>query len=652
MKSKTSFFNKTVFFSLYKRFWPIFAAYLGIWLITLPISLQNTLRYAVERYQYQVSPAPTINLAIEASDRVMNVSLYGGIAMSAIFAILISMAAYSYLYNARSVSMTCALPIKRESVFLTFTAAGILGMLISNVIVILITAGVEAAFGVLSINYLLQGFAVICLMNLFFFGFAALCASFTGHILVLPAVYVVLNFTASVVEFFVRLVLKVLLYGLGDVRATEFDFLSPIVGLMDNTSLRSTYDYLADGSSIVTGLYYNGWPMLIIYGVIGVVFALFAMLLVKNRHMETAGDVVAVKLLKPIFKYCMCIGCALVLGSAIYYGTFVDGWFVSLGRGNIYGFESMVYMLLFILLGAFIGYFAADMLMKKTLRVFGRKNWTGFIISAVIITGLVVGAELDVFGYERDIPELNEIEYAGVDCQGTRVELYQDQNIEQVRKFQSDIVSHKSEYESAERNGRFEDLFYVTIDYKLKNGRYFQRHYTIFTGLNDDIYKLTSIVNSDEAVDYRKRLDIPLKDENFSSANVSMFDANSGEYQYFDLEASQLKELYENCIVPDIRDGAMGKIWFVTDDSYYNTVCDCSISLELRERRIDKVGTYSYKYDYFDTTVTMNARRTIGWLEENLDVRLIPRIESDKLLYENMSPEELDKHGYEVKATN
>ena len=39
MQSKTSCFNKTLFRKHVTRFWPIWAAYFGVWLLILPLGL-------------------------------------------------------------------------------------------------------------------------------------------------------------------------------------------------------------------------------------------------------------------------------------------------------------------------------------------------------------------------------------------------------------------------------------------------------------------------------------------------------------------------------------------------------------------------------------------------------------------------------------
>ena len=636
MKSKTSFFNKTLVSNLYKRFWPIFAAYLAIWVLLLPISLHNSLRSAIS---YAQNTGNNYDAAIEAARYVMQISHGAGIVMSAIFGVLIAMAAFGYLYNARSVSMMCSLPIKREGVFCSLFTAGLAGMLASNLIVFALTAFVESACGALSFGYLLQGLAMICLMNIFFFGFASLCASFTGHILVLPAVYAVLNFTAWVVEFFVNTVLRLVVYGYGHSADTDSNWLSPMVGMF-NTSIENTGRSLPNGDYITTAYYFDGWTQLIIYGIVGLVFAVCALLLIKKRRMETAGDVVAVRPLKPIFKYCLSIGCALVIGTAIYYTSFY-------GDNRYTALTSALLMLLFMLIGAFIGYFSAEMLMQKTLRVFSARSWAGYCATAFVITALMLCVEFDVFGYERAIPAPDKIESIELRCDGLYVELEQEENLLEAMRIHEDIINNKSFHENERHyDGRY---FYLTIDYKLKNGKVLERKYSVYdsdgTGIIGDVNEL---FNTKEAVEYRKQLDIPVNSDTMRYGYISYFDAQAGEYIEHKLTVEQMLELYNTCILPDMDSGALGRIWFISDDAYYDTVCACRIEFELNERAVNKAGVYYYKYDYFDTAVTADAERTLKWLEENTGIVPVTEREASDYLSSTMTYEEMEKYGYAV----
>ena len=99
--------------------------------------------------------------------------------MSLVFSAFTAMAVFSYIYSSKSAGMMASLPIRREAAFLTVFSAGLCCLLASNVLVFLIAMAVEAAHGVLSIKFLLQWLALVSMCNVFFYGFASLCAMLT-----------------------------------------------------------------------------------------------------------------------------------------------------------------------------------------------------------------------------------------------------------------------------------------------------------------------------------------------------------------------------------------------------------------------------------------------------------------------------------------
>lgn len=620
MKSKTSFFNHTLFWNLLKRFWPIFFAYLVIWLIVLPISLANILSYNsnVELFRNDIQA-----FVVVAARQILYGALYGGVIMSAIFAVMIAMAGFNYLYNPRSVSMMCALPIKREGVFVSVFSSGLAGMFAINLATFLISLAVTAAYGILgaSLGYLLEWLALVCLTNLFFFGFAALCASFTGHILVLPVVYAVLNFTVYVVEFLTRQVASMFIYGFSANGELSFIGLSPVAYLFSETRVNGLTVVDAVGTYTTTGYSYNGWLALGIYAAVGLVFAVLAMIIIKHRRMETAGDVVALRPLKPIFKYCLSVGCALVLGILIYTTVFS-------GRYDLYGLNSMLYMLLFMLFGAFVGYFAAEMLLQKTLHVFSRRNWLHLGITWLIIALLIICGEFDVYGIERKLPETSEIQDVEVMCAGEFVRFEDPANIAAVIALQGDIISHKDANEL--NTGDFEaNVSNVQLTYTYKNEKTLTRSYDVYRDASNDIYTLNDILNMPEAIKYRKLLNAPVSSRTLSDAYINYFDKATGSYLTYELTAEQAYALYSTCIIPDMDDSHLGKVWLITNDDYYNAVYDATINFSVQERLED--NNY-YNNDYFYTTLTLSAERTNTWIAENLGISFSTMGESQAIL--------------------
>lgn len=630
MKSKTSYFNRTLFLNLLKRYWPIFAGYFVVWLIILPIALTNTIQYSQTTMEY----SGDIRILIAAiGNQILRVGLYGGVIMSGIFGMLIAMAAFSSLYNARSVSMMCSLPVKREGIFLSVFTSGLVAMFAINLIIFLITLGVEAAFGVISMGsgYALQWLAIVCILNLFFFGFASLVASFTGHILVLPIVYIVLNFTMYVVEMLTRTAMSMFIYGININNSYTLVSLSPPVNLLKDANIISILEYPDNYNSSIIGYSYEGWVSLSIYAAVGIVFAALAMIIIKHRRMETAGDVVAVRPLKPIFKYCLSFGCALVLGIIIYTSAF--------SNTTLYGVESMMFMLLFMLFGAFVGYFAAEMLMQKTLHVFSGRNWIGMGVTAVIISALMFCGEFDVFGIENKLPDASEVQEVSIICSSDIVLFEQSDNIAAAIKLQGDIISHKDANEKYTGNYNAA-VNYVTMTYTFKNKKTLTREYNIYSDASDDIYTLNNLMNVPEAIDYRKELSVPVNSETIVGAYINYFDKNQKTYMNISLSPEETYKLYTDCILPDIDDGMLGKIWLVIDDSYLNTVYDCTIDFTVEKR----IKENEYKNDYFYTTLTINSERTIKWVVDNYEIALCTMGESNKIL-SNQS----DTKAYETK---
>lgn len=607
MKSETSFFNRTLFFGLLKRYWPIFAAYFIIWLILMPVALANMLQYTGQSID---SAMPLSYYQASIGYTILQLGLYGGAILSGIFSVFIAMAAFSYLYNPRHVSMVCALPIRREGVFLSVFSAGLAGLLSINVIIFLLSLLVEAAFGsfAFGVGYLLQWLAMVSLMALFFYGFATLCASLTGHILVLPVVYVVLNFTAYVVEYLVKAAANIFIYGLSGSRDLHFTVLSPYVKLILSHMDAVQADSASGVSTYAVAYQYDSWSLLIGYALAGLALALAAMLIIRRRRMETAGDVVSLKPLKPVFKYCLAFGCALVLGTGIYSIAFSYS-------NTLYGMESMLFLLLFMLIFAFIGYFAAEMLLQKTLRVFKGRQWTGFLITAVCIIGLMVGTELDVFGIEKKVPNAKEIQGVSISGSNDNVLFEEPDNIAAVRQLHSDIVAHKAQNEpflSKSNPGEWSSC-YIMLTYTYKDGSVLERSYSLYQDANDDIKTLNALLNTKEAVDYRKKLSVAATPETITDSYISYFDPDSSEYQTLALTPDEAYHLYNECILPDIDDGTLGKIWLTPDDTYYNSVYDCTVSFSL----VTQLGEDNYESDYFYTTLTVNAQRTLSWVREH-----------------------------------
>ncbi len=104
MKSKTSYFNKTIFVKNMFRFWPIWVLYLAILIFSMPVNL------FVMTHPPITDPYKLQALSVALGWRLRTLPL-------CVFALLSAIAVFSYLYSARSCDTLHAMPLQRRELF-------------------------------------------------------------------------------------------------------------------------------------------------------------------------------------------------------------------------------------------------------------------------------------------------------------------------------------------------------------------------------------------------------------------------------------------------------------------------------------------------------------------------------------------------------
>ena len=114
MKSKTSYFNKTIFKKNITHFWPIWLIIL-IWnLFIMPFMIYNS------SFSYRSMDMASQEIEQMRINDIISISYaYANPVVLFIFSTVAVMAVFSYLYNARSANTIHALPVTRKSLFLT-----------------------------------------------------------------------------------------------------------------------------------------------------------------------------------------------------------------------------------------------------------------------------------------------------------------------------------------------------------------------------------------------------------------------------------------------------------------------------------------------------------------------------------------------------
>ena len=400
--------------------------------------------------------------------------------------------------------------------------------------------------------------------------------------------------------------------------------LSPIIAVIDNVSVGQETVYTMEGRYELTGdLIVNGTALMAAYCAAGLILAVCALFIYRRRDMERAGDVVAIPVLKPIFKYCMTFGCAIVL--AISPELFGSGYTVRSAAATA------LVVLAMLLGGAFVGYFVSEMLMQKTLSVF-RGKWRGFVVSCAVIIVLTLGAEMDVTGYERRTPDPADVESVSFTYYGTDEKIRQPENIAGIVAFHEEVIAQKDINESAE------DTQWLSIEYTLRSGKEMKRVYNIADDAEDradpdsNVRRLAAVLNTQEAVDYRidfahGRAVTPA-DVDYAVISGGYMDED-GEWKNVsaELTADETARFYNECVVPDSKDSHMGYMWTVLDEEYFDTESYLGFDLQLR-----RVRGSIYDFTGMDSTyitIPIDAARCTAWIEENTDLPLMTLRESD-----------------------
>ena len=604
MKSKVSFFDGGICRDLLRRCWPLWTGYFLLLLFLLPVPLSRVTVKMAEAGEYR-------RLVLGSANDMVPVSFAVGI--------LAVMVVFSYLYSSRSCGLMNSLPLRRETMFSTVWLTGQVPLLLAQLLTALLTAALYLGKGLDMQVLLLWLLAGACAM-LCFYGIASFCAMLTGSLLVLPGVYLVLNPTAWAVEGCLQSLLRNLVYGLGNGIDSRLIALSPPIWLMHELRVAR----LEMGDWQLIGL---GW--LPVYALVGLALSVLALLLYRKRRMETAGDTVAYPVLKPVFRFCMAFGAALVASAAVYS--------LALG-GSFHGRGAAVIIWVLLLGGAALGWMAAEMLIQRTVRIFPGK-WKGLIAVCAVLTLGLWTVELDLTGFERRIPEADEVESVTLLYRGTQ-ELEAPENIKKALELHRSMVANKALHEPEIHSAGD----WLTLHYRLKNGRELERSW--YLQLFDpedpgDLLRWEELLNCDELVDGRNALIPAATAENIYAASLYYTWTDEEGREKGDelrLTPEEAADFYQNAVLPDQRQRSLGRIWLLSDEEHRQLRSNVHFGMDLRLTE-EEAKAYGRQMYYYNAEVCMDSESCLAWMREHTQIPVMPLREASPFEGQAMIPE-------------
>ena len=561
MRSVTSWFNPTLYQKNITRFWPLWGLYLFCGLCaTSVLLLQQWMTYSGGIHHYD----RVYDIALDLPQMLPFL-----VWVALFYCVMCAMAVYGYLYNHRSACGIHAMPMSRNTLFFTNYLSGVSFFLLPNLLITLITALTECALlRAPDLGIALGRLVLVCVVltgiELFFFGFATLCGMVTGNTLALPAFYAIFNGLAaglySIALAWARVVyygvdfhsrLPRLIYWLTPVysltEACDFERYGDVNGVWQE--LPYAQQHLADPTAVA------------IYAVAGILLSGIALLFYRKRHMESAGDVVAFRPLFPLFRFGVG-ACAALTGGAVMTAFF------SLEN-------SLVFSTLCALLWAAIGYFAAEMLLQKSFRVW--KQWKGCTVLLACCVVVSVCVHTDVFGIESKVPEMDDVESVRIYISPTYpdhmdwVTLAQPEQIQAVIDTHRLLVNDLDFYKNARYEGGHEQYSYIDMEYTLKNGATLSRYYSMLPLVREELAdtttltgQLNTLVHDPQIRSQSFGMESLLRDYRVDTGELEYYDPLSDEWENVSIRENT--DLLWRAVQMDFQQGNLGNLFLFDPD--------------------------------------------------------------------------------------
>ena len=555
MKSRTSFFNPTVFKKDLTRFAPTWALYTVGLFMMMAVCMDTP-------YDYRKAENLLSILGVMA---VLNLG-YG---------LLNGQLLFGDLFSSRHCNALHAMPLRRECWFFTHVVSGLLFSFGPNLVMSLVAALMMGGGWFAAVLWLL----VVTLQYLCFFGLAVLSALCVGNRFAMVLVYSIINFLSLIVYWFYYSIYEPLLYGVVcDQRV--FTRLCPVWQLVE-----VGYDLVAVthekiSLSIRDFSFGNGWGALIVYAAMGVALLGLALMLYRRRKLESAGDFMAVRALEPVF-----LG-LYTLSMSTFFRMFAEL------------FEQSEYI--FLGLGMIVGFFTGLMLIRRTIRVFRPRAILACFLVGVAFAASMVLTAVDPLGVTRYVPKADQVEAVYFYNYAEEAEIiFQDtpgfdqpEEVERALLLQQAILDQRDEPVPSSSSS-------ICITYKMKNGAVIQRYYRGVAG-NTEAAELASYFFGDAAFILGGEPEEVLE----KLGNVSYYSYQNDHYG--DLPAHMGKDLLR-AVSADCDAGRMAQ-----HSSYRsgNSVSIGSVDFQY----MNDEGMWIYR----NITIFSDCYYTIAYLEENV----------------------------------
>jgi len=442
MKSQTSLFNKGLFSSVIKRYWWISFLYFATQFVTLPMVLMLKKPDYIQQYSrnYDLSRA------------FSNTAMFT-IALLYIVPIFLAVFIMRYLQTTKSATMIHSMPFTRGQILFNMTLSGFLlfsAPILLNALALLYVKNVSG------LSFLFKQGDI-----LYWLGFSILM----GFLNYMICVFVGMFSGSSVAQGILTYIFNLLPFAFYLIYVYFCDyFLYGFEAYFDE----SIFSWLP---FVKITEFYTGrftWVEVTCYILAIIVFYMLSYIAYKYRKLEWAQEIITFPFMRQIFKY----------GFTFCVSTFGTMYIMEM-KGDSYIWVSLI-------LWALLGYVAAEMMLRKSFKVFDSyKGFLGYVLAMALVVAFI---EFDIIGFEKRVPKPDDV-----------ARIYYNDSIYTVRikeagKYDYDILDMETKIEGREnieaiinyhkeiiknRDPEDETTKHDTIIYILKNGRMMARSYRV-----------------------------------------------------------------------------------------------------------------------------------------------------------------------------
>lgn len=507
-----SFFNPALLRSDLRRCWPLFAGYTFLWFLILPLRMWNDVPADLQAAQ----PEDARRTALEIIGNATTAAIW----MNLIFGIMLAMALFTYLSSPRGTYGMHSFPASRGSQFRTHVLCGVGCVAVSNVLICLLSAQSGGTHWGASLSWLVFSLVTFLL----FFSLGVFCCMLCGWLPAMAVAYGAVNCVAIFCRILADGMCSIFYPSYNDTVLSMGQnhivaWLTPVLRL--HLDLQGMYK---DGSGPLLSA--TAWKSLLVYGIAALVLLAAGALLYRIRRSEASGDTLAFRPLRPVVRWVVGILGGLGLGLVL-------AAMLSCTKNT----PALLACIVTLGLACMIG---TQMLIARTPRVFG-KLWPELLALCIALVALCLCIRADVFGYERRVPQVSQVESVGI----YQRSIYRNTaKITDPEEIGAITQAHRYLAGRAAGENRTPDsseINTIYITYNLKNGGTLSRKYPL---RSEDLTAVRAMLESET---FRRSVVLDSVNVNAEALRHGYIN-NSDKALIRDLSAQECKLLYQTLL--------------------------------------------------------------------------------------------------------